>query len=71
MYVLFRCNINAGVHSRAGGADVSLRDVTIETRDRKRGKGVLMTSRTGSARRILGDLKKSVRELSPGSEEDD
>ena len=29
-----------------------------------------MTSRTGSARRIWGILKKSVRELSPASEED-
>ena len=28
---LLRCNINAGVRARAGGADVSLRDVTIET----------------------------------------
>ena len=26
---LLRYNINAGVHARAGGADVSLRDVTI------------------------------------------
>ena len=27
--MLLRCNINAGVHARASGADVSLRDVTI------------------------------------------
>ena len=26
---LLRCNINAGVHARASGADVLLRDVTI------------------------------------------
>ena len=26
---LLRCNINAGVHARTHGADVSLRDVTI------------------------------------------
>ena len=45
---------------RAPGADVSHRDVTIETRDGKRGYGVRMTSRTGSARRIWGDLKKSI-----------
>ena len=29
MHGLLRCNINAGVHTRAHGADVSLRDVTI------------------------------------------
>ena len=29
MHGLLRCNINAGVHARAHGADVSLRDVTI------------------------------------------
>ena len=29
MHGLFRCNINAGVHACAGGADVSLREVTI------------------------------------------
>ena len=29
MHVLLRCNINAGVHARSDGADVSLRDVTI------------------------------------------
>ena len=41
----------------AGGADVSLRDVTI-ARDRKRGYTVRMTLRTGGARRILGDFEK-------------
>ena len=35
MHGLLRCNINASVHARAGGADVSLRDVTI-ARDGKR-----------------------------------
>ena len=40
---------------------VSLRDVTI-VRD-ETGDGVRVTSRTGSARRFVGDLKK-VRELS-------
>ena len=29
MHGLLRCNINTGIHARAGGADVSLRDVTI------------------------------------------
>ena len=47
------------VFTRAGGADVSLRDVTI-ARDWKRGYRVRMMSRTGSARRILGILKKSI-----------
>ena len=48
------------VFARARGAVMSLRDVTIETRDGKLGLGVRMTSRTESARRIWGDLKKSV-----------
>ena len=48
------------VFARVRGADVSIRDVTIETRDGKRGYRVRMMSRTGSARRILGILKKSV-----------
>ena len=48
------------VFTRTGGADVSHRDVTIETRDGKQGYRVLVTSRTGSTRRILGILKKSV-----------
>ena len=42
--------------SRARGADVSFRDVKIKIPDR----GMWMTSCTGSARKILGDLKKSV-----------
>ena len=44
------------VFMRACGADVSFRDVKIKIPDR----GMWMTSCTGSARRILGDLKKSV-----------
>ena len=42
---------------RARGADVSLRDVTLAW-DGKRGYRVRMTSRTGSARRILGIWRK-------------
>ena len=57
MHGLLRCNINTGVHACAGGANVSLRDVTI-SRDGKQGCTVRMTSRTGSARRILGDFEK-------------
>ena len=41
---------------RAREADVSFRDVKIKIPNR----GMWMTSCTGSARRILGDLKKSV-----------
>ena len=48
--------------TRACRADVSLRDVTIETRDGKQGYTVRVTSRTRSARRILGDIEK-VSEL--------
>ena len=44
----------------ADGADVSLRDVTI-ARDGKRGYRVRVTSRTGSARKILGDFEKVNR----------
>ena len=47
---------------------MSLRDVTI-ARDGKRGLQMRMTSRTGSARRILGDLKVRV-ELMTASGED-
>ena len=57
MHGLLSCTINTGVHGRAGGADVSLRDVTI-AQDGKRNYTVQMTSRTGSAQRILGDLEK-------------
>ena len=56
------------VFTRAGGADVSLRDVTI-ARDRKWAYRVWVTSLTGSPRRILGILKKSV-ELSSALGED-
>ena len=56
---LLRCNINTGVHARARRADVSLRDVTI-ARDEEQGYRVWMTSRTGSARRILGIWRKLV-----------
>ena len=57
MHGLLRCNINTGVHTRVRRADVSLRDVTI-ARDEKRGHRLRMTSRTGSARRILGIWRK-------------
>ena len=48
------------VLTRACGADVSLRDVTI-SRDGKQGYKVRVTSRTGSARRIWGISKKLWR----------
>ena len=47
--------------TRVRGADVSLRDVTIETRDGKRGLGVRMTSCTGSVRGGFGGFEKSER----------
>ena len=47
------------VFTHACGADMSLRDVTTAW-DGKRGWQVRMTSRTGSARRILGILKKVI-----------
>ena len=49
-------------------ADVSLRDVTI-SRDGKQGYKVRVTSRTGSARRILG-ISKKVGELKLNTEWD-
>ena len=58
MHGLLRCNIKAGVHARARGADVSLRNVSI-ARDGKQGYTVRVMSRTGSARRILGEFEKS------------
>ena len=57
---LLRCNIDACVNAHARGG-VSLRDVTI-SRDGKQSYKVRVTSRTGSARRILG-ISKKVREL--------
>ena len=59
MHGLLRCNINTGVHAHSGGADMSLRDVTI-ARDGKQGYTVQMTSRTGSAQGILGDFEKVI-----------
>ena len=56
------------VFMRAGRADVSLRDVTIAQRG-NRGLWVRMTSRTGSARRILWDFEK-VSELKLDTEGD-
>ena len=62
-----RCNINTGIHARARSGRVTQR--CHNSPDGKRGYRVRVTSRTGSARRILGILKKSV-ELSPASGED-
>ena len=67
MHGLFRCNINAGVHARRRSGRVTQR--CHNSPDGKRGYRVRVTSRTGSALRIWGVLKKSV-ELSPASEED-
>ena len=66
MHGLLRCKINTGVYAHARGADVSLRDITIAQMGNG-GYRVRVTSRPGSARRILGILKKSVRELRPAS----
>ena len=58
------------VFTRERRADVSLSDVTI-AQDGKRGYTVRMTSRTRSARRILGNFWKSLRvEMRPASGED-
>ena len=64
---LLRCNINAGVHERAQSGRVTQR--CHNSPDGKRGYRMRVTSRTGSARRIWGILKKSV-ELSSASGED-
>ena len=55
--------------TRARGADVSLRDVTI-ARDEKRGYRVRVTSCTRSAQRILGFWKSQGVELRPASGKD-
>ena len=63
MHGLLRCNINTDLHTRAGGSDVSLRDVTIaqsagDVTPRKRAEH-------------LGDFWKSqLVELNPASGED-
>ena len=51
--------MRAGVQARAGGADVSFRDVTIETPERKYDRGMWMTSCTESVRGGLGGFEKS------------
>ena len=61
--------MNTGVHARAE-RDVSFRDVTIETPDRKYNRGMWMTSCTGSVRGGFGDLEKSQLSWVPVSEED-
>ena len=66
MQGLLRCNINAGVHARTQSGCVTQR--CHNSPDGKRGYKVRVTSRTGSARRIWGDLKKL--ELIPASGED-
>ena len=63
MHGLLRCNINAGVHTRARSGRVTQR--CHNSPDGKWGKRVWVTSRTGSARRIWGILKKSVSWVLP------
>ena len=58
MHGLLRCNINAGVHARRRNGRVTQR--CHNSPGGKRGYRVRGTSRTGSARRIWGILKKSV-----------
>ena len=58
MHGLLRCNINTGVYVRTRSGRVTQR--CHNSPDGKRGYRVRVTSRTGSARRILGILKKSV-----------
>ena len=62
MHGLLRCNINAGVHAHGRNGRVTQR--CHNSSDGKRGYRVRVTSRTESARRIWGILKKWV-ELSP------
>ena len=65
---LLRCNINIGVHMCARGANISLRDVTIAQMGNG-GYRVWVTSRTRSAYRILGILKKWVESSSASGED--
>ena len=58
MHGLLRCNINAGVHTLARSGRVTQR--CHNSPDEKRGYRVRVTSCTGSARKALGILKKSV-----------
>ena len=60
---LIRCNINAGVHARGRSGRVTQR--CHNSPGRKRDYRVQVTSRTGSARRIWGILKKSVTWVLP------
>ena len=65
---LLRCNINTGVYMHARSGRVTQR--CHNSPDGKRGKKVQMTSRTGSAQRILGFWKSQLVELSPATGED-
>ena len=58
MHGLLRCNINAGVHARAVGVDVSLRDVTIA----KMGNGATENGwrHAPEAHGGLGDFEKVI-----------
>ena len=63
MHGLLRCNINTGVHARGRSGRVTQR--CHNSPDGKRGYRVWVMSRTGSARRIWGILKKSVSWVLP------
>ena len=58
MHGFRRCNITTGVHAHGRNRRVTQR--CHNSPDGKRGYRMRSTSRTGSARRILGDFKKSV-----------
>ena len=56
MHGLLKCNINTGVHARARGADVSLRDVTIV--QMRNGASMCECRHAPEARRGFGDFEK-------------
>ena len=66
---LLRCNINTGVHARAGGANVSLRDVTMAQMEK--GATQCEWRHAPEARGGFGDFEKvQWVELRPASGED-
>ena len=62
--------MSAGIHTRARGADVSFRDVTIKIPDRNMTRGMWMTSCTWSVRGGFWGIRKKSVSWVPGLEEE-
>ena len=70
MHGLLRCNINTGVRAPTGGADVSLRDVTIAQDGKRRLASANDVTHRKRAEDFGGFWKSQLVELRPASGED-